>query len=158
MTSGSKKQLEINHRRKLVAALRLNHVNEEDIAAQLGVSQSTISRDIDNITKKWIADSQQDIRKVKARELAELDFMELEAAKKIQALFKNKDLGMALRYSGHRLDIKDRRAKMLGLYEPTKLEMNDISEKDEVPLTPEIVTARHALLKAVANARSNNPV
>lgn len=155
MSSGSKKQTDINHRRKLVAAYRLNHVNEEDIATQLGVSQSTISRDLDSINKRWIADSQQNIREIKARELAELDFMEFEAAKKIQALFKNNDLGMALRYAAHRLDIKDRRAKMLGLYEPTKLEMNDVSEKDEVPLTPEVVAARHALLKAVANAHAS---
>lgn len=166
MSLGSKKQSDINHRRKLVAAFRLNHVNEDDIAIQLGVSQSTISRDIEVLNKKWIDDSQQKITQIKARELAELDYMELEAAKIIQRLltqnkkaatqFKEKDLNMALRYSAHRLDIKDRRAKMLGLYEPTKLEMNDVTDKDEAPLTPEVVAARHELLKAIANAHTSN--
>jgi transposase len=38
-----------------------------------------------------------------------------------------------------------------------KIDMKaEVTDKSEVPLTPEVVEARHAFLKAVANAKSDN--
>lgn len=165
MAVGSKKQTEIANRRKLVAIYTLKRMSQEDIADKLGVNQSTISRDLDFLQKQWLAAAQSDISKIKARELAALDLMEFEAAAMINTLLSDKknkngesegkkDVGMALKYSEHRLKIMGRRAEMLGLYEPTKLDVNE-GKKEEIPLTPQVVQARHALLKAVANARRN---
>lgn len=118
------KKTEITNRRKQVAQLYLNHVQQCDIAEKLGVSQGTISGDLKALNKAWLEDAKGDIAQIKARELAELDYMELDAAATIQKLKKEGDYSKALRYAEHRLNIKDRRAKMLGLYEPDKIDVS----------------------------------
>lgn len=120
----TKKKTEINNRRKLVAQYTLNRLDQTEIAEKLGVTQGTISNDLKALNKQWLEAAQDDISQIKARELAELDFMELDAAITIQKLKKDGDYSKALRYAGHRLDIKRDRAKMLGLYEPEKVELD----------------------------------
>jgi predicted transcriptional regulator len=64
-------------------------MNQIDIADELNVSQSSVSRDIDFINKQLEAAAKEDIKTRRARELAELDIMENEAA---ENYYKAKEL------------------------------------------------------------------
>ena len=108
------KKTKISNRRKQVAQLYLNKVEQLDIAAKLEVSQATISNDLKALNKEWMEDAKGNIAQRKARELAELDFMELDTSSLIQKLKKEKDYKLALKYSEHRLSIKKMRADWLG--------------------------------------------
>ena len=141
------KKTKITNRRKQVAQLYLNKVEQTDIAAKLGVTQATISNDIKALNKEWLESAISDICQIKARELAELDFMELDAAITIQKLKKDGDYSKALRYAGHRLDIKRDRAKMLGLYEPEKVEL-------DANIKGELEGARELLQSTIAGIAS----
>ena len=126
------KKTEIANRRKQVAQLYLNRVGDQTaIAEKLSVSQGTVSNDIKALNKAWLEDAKSDIAQIKARELAELDFMELDAAAVIQKLKKEGEYSKALRYAEHRLSIKKARADLLGLNNPKKVEL-DAKMKHEV--------------------------
>lgn len=123
------KNAEINERRRKVAAFTLNKYEQQDIADLLGVHQSTISRDIAFLNKQWLAATENDIKKMKAREVAELERMERDAAA-MYVTAKNSDRPKdAVAWMEERLKIKDRRAKLLGLDTPIKL---DVEEKKQI--------------------------
>jgi hypothetical protein len=147
----------MNNRRKQVAALYLNKVEQIDIAAKLKVSQGTVSLDLKALNKQWEEKAQADVSAIKARELAELDLMELEAAAQYQVAKKEKKELSALKYAAHRLDIKDRRARMLGLDKPAKVELDanlkhskqkDPSEMSDEELEQAIEDDRKKLIEA----------
>lgn len=150
------KKTKITNRRKQVAQLYLNKVEQLDIAAKLDVSQATISNDLKALNKEWMEDAKGDIAQIKARELAELDFMELDAAALVQKLKKENDYKQALKYSEHRLNIKKMRADLLGLDNPKKVELDanmkhDIKRPEEMTdeeLDKEINGDLDKLLKA----------
>ncbi len=102
------KQAEILARRRQVAARYVQHVDQQTIAEELGVDQSTISRDIKALTQQWHREAVADIMSVKAREAAELDAMERDCAEQFRT---TKDP----RWITERRQIKERRAKLLGL-------------------------------------------
>jgi hypothetical protein len=81
-----------------------------------------VSNDVKALKKEWCEEAKEDISLLISRELAELDRMELESAGQYQAAKKAGKDNIALRYADHRLDIKDRRAKLLGLDKPIKIE------------------------------------
>ena len=87
----------------------------------LGVNQSTISRDLKRLQEQWVREASQDIGERRARELAELDDMEKDAALEFNKS-KNPQWWHA------RLKAKERRAKLLGLDAPVK---QDITSKGE---------------------------
>lgn len=125
---------EINDRRRQVAALYLNKVDQKDIAVKLGVSQGTISTDLKALNKEWAEKAHADISEIKARELAELELMELEAAAQYQAAKKEKKDMTMLKFANHRLDIKKMRADLIGLNKPQKVisanvEINEKTDK-----------------------------
>ncbi len=109
------KKVEIQERRRKVAILYLqHHMSQEDIARALGIHQSTVSRDLKALEEQWQKEAMQTIEKVKARELAELDMMEREAALQYQQT-------KSLKWFNARLKIKERRARLLGLDAPVTL-------------------------------------
>jgi predicted transcriptional regulator len=59
-----------------VAKLYLRGVGQYDIADQLGVNQSTVSRDLKALQKQWQESALVDIDEMKARELAKIDELE----------------------------------------------------------------------------------
>jgi transposase-like protein len=95
-------------RQRKVAALYLRRVSQSEIAKQLGVNQATISRDLQVLYKLWRAEAASMIDEHQARELAELDQMEQDAAIQYSQT-KRRD------WLDTRLKIKERRAKLLGL-------------------------------------------
>lgn len=65
--------------RALTAELYLKGWQQNDIASEIGVDPSTITRDLQAIRKGWLESAQVDYGEAKAKELAKLDRMEREA-------------------------------------------------------------------------------
>lgn len=64
--------------RREIARLYLQGMYQTDIAERLGLSQSTVSRDIQVLIDEWKIERVYDINEAKARELAKVDNLELE--------------------------------------------------------------------------------
>lgn len=66
-------------RRARVATLYLAGKTQQQIAAEVGVSQMTVSTDLAALRKAWLASSLRDFDTMKAEELARLELLEREA-------------------------------------------------------------------------------
>jgi DNA-binding transcriptional regulator LsrR (DeoR family) len=136
MPKKTMRDVEIADRRRKVAAFYLNKYDQQEIANMLGVHQSTISRDIAYLSNKWLESTKDDIEKMKCREIAELERMEKDAA----AMYINAKNGEkpkdAVAWMEQRLKIKDRRARLLGLDQAQKIDL-DTQQNIVVNLTME---------------------
>lgn len=126
------KKKAIEKRRRQVAELWKRHVDQVTIAKQLGVAQSTVSRDLKAITKRWVEEAVRDVGEIRARELAELSQIEGDASKRFAVEHDYKWLDI-------RLKCKQRRAAMLGLDRPTKVAQTDSVGNDLPPVTEVVV-------------------
>lgn len=110
-------ELEREARRRKVAAILLSGVsNQTAIAEQLGVDQSTISRDIKRIEADWQAEAVQDIAAAKGKDLQRTERL-------IQALWQDAIKGKWLA-TDRVLSLMQHRAKLLGLEAPAKQDLN----------------------------------
>jgi len=64
--------------RREISRLYLQGMYQADIAERLGLSQPTVSRDIQALIDEWKIERVYDINEAKARELAKVDNLELE--------------------------------------------------------------------------------
>lgn len=76
--SKARKKSAIARDRRNIARLYLKGELQADIAEQLGISQSTVSRDLSAIQKQWQEANIHDINERKSTELAKIDNLELE--------------------------------------------------------------------------------
>jgi predicted transcriptional regulator len=104
-------------RRRMVAELALRRISQAAIAEAMGISQPTVSRDLAAIEAEWRREMVEDVESKKAREIAELEEMERQV---IQDMLSSR----ISRYRGirARLEIKKRKAKMLGFDAPMQVE------------------------------------
>jgi len=79
MPVSTRRQQQIADRRRNVANLYLRGDWQPAIAEKVGVSQSTISRDLAVVRKQWLKDASRDYDAKVAEELAKIDAIELEA-------------------------------------------------------------------------------
>ena len=70
------KQLAMLQRRKEVAERYLGFETQTEIGAALGVSQKTVSRDLEAMRQEWLTNSKEAIDRIIARQLAKLDLLE----------------------------------------------------------------------------------
>lgn len=105
------KKIEVEDRRRKVAALLLRRVPQWRIADQLQTRRYTISRDVKVLLQQWRIEAGAATVEVVARELAELDDMERQVCERFEATH-------AVEWVNARLRIMERRAKMMGLDEP----------------------------------------
>jgi hypothetical protein len=135
-------------RRVQVAELWARRVTQREMARVLNVSEPTISRDIAALTAEWRKEAQAFLDDVKAHELADLDSMERDVALKYTQTEN-------LRLIDVRLRIKDRRARLLGLDAPTRVDAT-ISDDVDLFTDPEAVRAHlTALIDRAADRRAN---
>lgn len=73
-----RKAAEIARDKRRIAELYLHGWLQVDIAEEVGVNQSTISRDLKSLHKEWLQSALVDIDEAKAKELAEVDNLERE--------------------------------------------------------------------------------
>lgn len=66
----------MNERRQAVARLYLRGQTQHEIAAQVGVDQGTVSRDLAAIQKQWKSSAVAAIDELKAQQLAKVDALE----------------------------------------------------------------------------------
>jgi predicted transcriptional regulator len=129
MSLTAKEKFELSERRRKVAKYYKQHWDQQEIADELGVSQPTVSRDIDFINKQWAAEALENISIRRARELAEIEEMEKEAAGNY---YKAKDLTEGgkpsremERWLKRWLEVKERKAKFLGLDQPAQFKIEE---------------------------------
>ena len=79
MPVSTRKQQQIADRRRNVANLYLRGAWQPEIAKEVGVSQSTISRDLAVVRRQWLKEASKDYDAKVAQELAKIDAVELEA-------------------------------------------------------------------------------
>lgn len=107
-------------RRALVAKLWLSRKIKSEIAAILGVSNQTIGRDIKALEKEWRKERVASVADFIRRELRELDEMERDAAARFHSAAEEVD---ALRWFRARLELKEKRWRLLGLTGGVELEV-----------------------------------
>lgn len=78
MTRKHREPAQIARDRKRIGELYLKGWLQNDIAKELKISQSTVSRDLKALFKQWQKSALVDIDKAKAKELAKVDNLELE--------------------------------------------------------------------------------
>ena len=71
-------RVDIAKRRRVVADMYLSGTVQSEIADELAVNQSTISRDLKALQKAWLESALVDLDEAKARELAKVDNLERE--------------------------------------------------------------------------------
>lgn len=76
--TGTRKKTELADRRLKVAELYLRGKYQSEIANDLGVNQSTVSRDIHYLQQEWLSSALVDIDEAKAQELKRIDQLERE--------------------------------------------------------------------------------
>lgn len=104
---------EIASRRQQVAALRMSHWTQTEIAKAVGVSVATVNRDLQAVREDWAERRDAAYSSWVAEELAKLDALErswLPRALKVQ----DADVSAVREV----LRVMDRRAKLLGLDRP----------------------------------------
>jgi predicted transcriptional regulator len=74
----TRKKLRTNERQTKVAELYLRQKSQQDIASILGISQATVSRDLQAVQKSWREASLMNLNEAKQRELERIDVLERE--------------------------------------------------------------------------------
>lgn len=113
----ARRQVEIVERRRRVSELYLGHVDQHEIARQLGVNQSTISRDIAALKQRWASEAVSNLQERINRDLQELDAMEAQCAVEFE---NTRQMG----WIAQRLAVKERRSRLVGMDAPKR---SDIS-------------------------------
>jgi hypothetical protein len=130
----ARQRTDIAARRRLVASSLAKRVPQIYIAKSLGVSPATITTDVKAIRREWQEAARADMEIVVARELAELEDMDSDAAR----------MQSEGSWFDRRLRVKERKAKMLGL-DTSRLEL---SGQGGGPI--EFTDARSALAARIA--------
>jgi len=152
--------------RRKIADLYLKGWLQADIAEELGISDSTVSRDLAAMRKAWLKSALMDFNEAKARELAEIDHLErvawaewLESKeakestvqktstsnrnKRVEAQIRKETRLGDPRYLGIIQWCIDRRCKILGVDAPTQTQVSGALEID-------VTDARRALARRLA--------
>jgi hypothetical protein len=108
----------IEQRRVQVAEMMTSHHTYREMAERLNVASSTISDDVKAIREQWRERTVSDYGAFLAEEMAKLDQLEWKVLP--QALTGD----MNLRAVDRELGIRDRRARLLGLDSPSRVEVH----------------------------------
>lgn len=135
--------LEVKQRRVKVSELMLRRLPQIEMASLLDVSQATISKDVRAILQEYEDAIPRNVNRVKGRELAALDQMELQACVEFERTRK-------VCWLRARLDILERRSKTLGLDAPitVKHDLSELFDKDPRHMTDEELQAAIEATKA----------
>jgi DNA-binding CsgD family transcriptional regulator len=79
MANQQNHEFALAHRRQQVTELSLQGWSQTSIAAHLGISQSTVSEDMQHVRKAWQESNVEALAEIRARELAKVDLIERES-------------------------------------------------------------------------------
>ena len=154
----------IEGRRALVSELYLKGKTQAEIAEQLGVDQSTISRDLTALQKQWKDSAIRNLDEAKARELAKIDALERTywdawersvgqtqiktikakgdpkgAPGQAEQTIRTEDLNGDPRYLAGVMSCIERRCRLLGIDAPETRRNVDASGNDVPPIVIKVV-------------------
>ena len=129
-TSNSRKRLSVKDRRKKVAELLLAGSSYREIAHVLSVSLGTIAKDAAAVAAMFDDDTAETAVKYKTLELKRLDRLWLSHWKKA--------LAGDVQATGQLLRIMERRAKLLGLDAPAKINIHQLDDETLMRLISEL--------------------
>ena len=159
--------------RRRISDLYLQGALQAEIAAQLGISQPTVSRDLKVLHEQWLADSLIDFGRAKARELAKIDALERTYH---TAWIRSCEDAETMRQEGSQAGVAkivktakgqagdprfltgiqwciERRCKILGIDAPTKMDVriNELDAAIEFELEKLAATSQDATPGAIAS-------
>ena len=76
MAAPRRSRAQLARDRKLIASLYLQGFLQHDIAEAVGLSQTTVCRDLQTLHRQWLADAAEDYKAIIAKQLAKIDEME----------------------------------------------------------------------------------
>jgi transcriptional regulator with XRE-family HTH domain len=139
-----------DYNRKRAAKLYLNGHSQKDIAAKLGVSQSSISNYINDMVKEWREERFGSIDKIMERELEALEQMERDSATIFDGFNPTDDCPTpfessreAVEWQKNRLKIMEMKHKLLGLYKTRvdiKSENTNVNVQESKEVRDEILS------------------
>jgi hypothetical protein len=154
----SRSKSEIEKHRRRISELYLKGMLQEEIAAEIGISQPTVSRDLKAIQKVWQKETLFDFNEAKSRELERVDILEreywqawerscedAETVKQKGKAGQGKPDNVERTIKGQAGDPRflqgvqwciERRCKILGIDAPAKLEHSGTLESKLVILPP----------------------
>lgn len=113
-------------RRHRVVRMTLEGMNMSAIARELGIALETVRKDLKSCRERYVDDNASEYKAMVGRELLALDDMENECIVRYQRT-------KSLRWIRMRLDIMDRRIKLLGLDKPKEIEVAFNFEQTKAP-------------------------
>lgn len=160
--SEQQKVMSLAERRAETAARYLRGDTQAAIAADLGVSQQQISKDLNAIRKEWLASAIRDFDEAKSQELAKIDLVEVEYWRAWTRSQEDKEItysetgGKFGGKSGERregqagnpafldgvLKCIERRCKILGIDAPERQELSGPGGTPLLPSIREVVVER----------------
>lgn len=151
------RRADVAARRADVLRLRIQHRPYAEIAAELGISASTARTDYQRGLEAYVAEQRASAATARERELAKLDALELEAWKVLTARHLSVsngqvvtveqadgsveqllDDGPVLAAMDRLLKVATRRARLLGLDAPVKVEVSDAVDQAIMKLAGEL--------------------
>jgi hypothetical protein len=131
------RNVKLEERRKKVAELYIRSMTEEQVADKLGCSRSTIHRDIQAVRAEWRAEMLESVGDAIAVELSRIEEARREAwAAWEESVKKGKRNSRFLTVV---LECGDRIAKLLGLNEAEKIQIEDKTDRASVQQVAEVV-------------------
>lgn len=116
----SLKEIQLSLRRAKVAELALKGWTQESMSEFFNLSVGTVANDLSFIRQEWARERLENVDLYVRQEIMKLDTDEHDLRRRIMTL-PDSGIDMILKVYGHLLRIMQRRAKMLGLDQPTKL-------------------------------------
>lgn len=147
------KMTEMADRRRKVAALHLARVPQYEIARQLGIKDDVVSDDLKAVRAEWNKDRKEDVVEFQARDLAALEADEGSVRRRLAILPADMHVER-VRYHDLLIKIMDRRARLIGLDAPTKIEQKTehTISRPSIANDPETIKAlRDASVKIYAS-------
>lgn len=133
-------RLAIEERRAQVAALVLSHVSYRRIASMLGVGRTTVFKDVQVLRRQYRLRAGADYETHVAEMLASLEMLErawMPKALPFHPLAVPEDASAAEKAASVILRVLDRKARLLGLDQPTKVQA-DVTVTETTRLDSEI--------------------
>jgi DNA-binding MarR family transcriptional regulator len=128
-------------RRLKLAKLNLDGWTQQEIAAELKIDRGTVCRELQALRAEWAAEHKAAQHEHVQRELVSLQRDEKDVRERLVAVASDEDEDKnAAKWHEVLLKIRDRRAKLLGLDAPTKIEAK----------TDTVVTERRLALEGLA--------
>ncbi len=118
-------------RERKVWRLRLKSWSQENIAAELGITQSAVSQILKRLFERYYEENMVEIEQVKVEQVAQLEYIASEAMRAWVRSKKNSQRKNDVRYLSAAMKAKEDIRKILGIDAPSKIEHSGVLQEFE---------------------------